>query len=1474
MKHLKLFFALFAMLALGVGNAWAEESFTIHDKFASTTMAYATTYTADISVSDLNGGNSTVGISVLGVYKQAKAGTTFQTNKKSGHIKNTSAIPGKITKIVVSHNSSYQKNTLKVYGAKGQEATTQSTLIGTLGTKQTDETISFETGEYNYFLIDPSTGTGSAQMTSITIYYTSSSGSEGGDDPDTPGTGGESSTATFTYTDLKGQGASGSGADFTGATKENIHMSGKGNGNNSYVQIYANNYLTFTPTNATITKIVLTATSGYIKTWKASEGTIEVSGDKAIWTGSSTSTVTLTNTASAQARITQMDVTYTASGSGEPEPVIVKTLKSIEVTGMTTTFEQGDVFKFDGKCTATYSVTKDGVAQADETVEVTPTSVSEPDMSTASTKEVTVTYTEGDITKTFLYNITVENALPKIVITQNEVAEFTNTYAKYTWTASGVSGKIYGYKNSGMQFNSSKDGSYVYNTDPIPGYIRKIKIVKASGTTRNWTPYVSETALTSAGGTTLDQKEVAATTTWEVTGENSYFYLLESGGATVIESITIYYEAVVPQVAAPTFTPAAGTYNAVQNVTISAEAGTTIRYTLDGTDPTIASNVYASAIEISETTTVKAIAVKGEDVSPIASATYTINLPLTTMDQIFAKATAVGSTATSVEITFGNWVVSAVKEDGKTAFVTDGTKGFVIFDKDVNLGFSVGNILSGTATCKVQLYNGFAELTELKSNTAGLSVGSGGTITTQELDATAIETLTGVNTGSLIKINGICSSSDSKYYVAGVQIYTALYNFGTLNVGAEYNITGIYQPYNSTKEMLPRSAEDIEEVVGLPTATIEVSNITMEVGQEKAIEATITPDAAQSTVQYAITAGSEFITLNGTTITAVAAGTATITATIAEVASVYNGATKTFTVTVKPQNIAVLPFTFNGGKADIENTLGMSQTGLDDDYNSAPKLKFNGASDNVIIHFDSQAGEFSFLLKQNGQNAGTFTVFESANGEDYTSVWAGGDFGNAQSETIKPTLSATARYVKFEYTTKGNSTNYALGSISIAKPDLRQEASLVWNPTSVTLTQGDAFTAPTLQNPKSVSGITYESSNDEVATVTTAGVIALGSATGTATITATFDGDATYKPATATCTITVNEYIETLDGEWQLVTDASKLQAGMEIIIASVEVDGKYYTMSKASDNGNNRTAVESTISGDKLNPAVGTSVLTLVDAGNGTFALQAGNGNYLYAASSSANQLKEKNKIDVNGQWTITIADNVATIKAEASSYRNWMQFNPNNGSPLFSCYAYDKPQKDIALYAKKPAESRTTSVGRYGTVCLPGNIVKCLGATLYEVAGKDGWRVVFDEVLTPEAGMPYIFLAHNAEVLFYCGDETAAAGNYNSLYGTFSVLQDAQLDGMYMVQNNKIVKCAATGCGIAENRAYFNGAELEDLESAPVQMPGRRRITMGTESENEATGTEDVVAPAGQTLKLIENGQLIIIRGGEKFNAQGQKL
>lgn len=77
-------------------------------------------------------------------------------------------------------------------------------------------------------------------------------------------------------------------------------------------------------------------------------------------------------------------------------------------------------------------------------------------------------------------------------------------------------------------------------------------------------------------------------------------------------------------VTTPTISPADGTTfgNDGLDVTISAANGT-IYYTLDGTAPTSSSSAYSEVIHITTTTTVKAIAVDGSDVSNVASATYT-----------------------------------------------------------------------------------------------------------------------------------------------------------------------------------------------------------------------------------------------------------------------------------------------------------------------------------------------------------------------------------------------------------------------------------------------------------------------------------------------------------------------------------------------------------------------------------------------------------------------------------------------------------------------------------------------------------------------------------------------------------------------------------------------------------------------------------------------------------------------------------
>ena len=78
-------------------------------------------------------------------------------------------------------------------------------------------------------------------------------------------------------------------------------------------------------------------------------------------------------------------------------------------------------------------------------------------------------------------------------------------------------------------------------------------------------------------------------------------------------------------VATPIFTPAEGTYTSTQSVTITcATAGSTIYYTTNGSTPTSSSTKYTGAIPVSSTKTIKAIAIKGSDTSPVASATYTI----------------------------------------------------------------------------------------------------------------------------------------------------------------------------------------------------------------------------------------------------------------------------------------------------------------------------------------------------------------------------------------------------------------------------------------------------------------------------------------------------------------------------------------------------------------------------------------------------------------------------------------------------------------------------------------------------------------------------------------------------------------------------------------------------------------------------------------------------------------------------------
>ena len=85
------------------------------------------------------------------------------------------------------------------------------------------------------------------------------------------------------------------------------------------------------------------------------------------------------------------------------------------------------------------------------------------------------------------------------------------------------------------------------------------------------------------------------------------------------------------QVEAPVFSPAGGSYESSVTVSIAcATEGATIHYTLDGTTPTTASAKYSAALTLTESATLKAVAVKEGNytASQVVSASYTITQPV------------------------------------------------------------------------------------------------------------------------------------------------------------------------------------------------------------------------------------------------------------------------------------------------------------------------------------------------------------------------------------------------------------------------------------------------------------------------------------------------------------------------------------------------------------------------------------------------------------------------------------------------------------------------------------------------------------------------------------------------------------------------------------------------------------------------------------------------------------------------------
>ena len=289
---------------------------------------------------------------------------------------------------------------------------------------------------------------------------------------------------------------------------------------------------------------------------------------------------------------------------------------------------------------------------------------------------------------------------------------------------------------------------------------------------------------------------------------------------------------------------------------------------------------------------------------------------------------------------------------------------------------------------------------------------------------------------------------------------------------------------------------------------------------------------------------------------------------------------------------------------------------------------------------------------------------------------------------------------------------------------------------------------------------------------------------------------------------------------WNLVTNENDLVAGDSVIIVASE----YNYAIGINQKSNNREAISITRPDGNINtinfPFDENVCIFEIQNGNvtDTWAFyDATNNGYIYAASSTSNHLKTENELDDNGSWNITISnDGVATIIAQGTYTHNRLKYNPNNGTPLFSCYTGG--QQDVSIYKKTGG----TSYSAYTTFCPCAYGIDGISDGDLVWAGKNAnadWNSTINWTRYNEGG--------------YHLTATAPTSS-NNVY----IIEKAECEIDALPHINENTTC--------NNLTMFNGLGIDIAENQTLTINGTATFTNGVINGNVTFGSSATVSGA----------------------------
>ena len=776
-------------------------------------------------------------------------------------------------------------------------------------------------------------------------------------------------------------------------------------------------------------------------------------------------------------------------------------------------------------------------------------------------------------------------------------------------------------------------------------------------------------------GTKIGSIVYGTSTELTIDGDYEYIGIRSNSGALYLTSITITWETGGPTknyattceavtVKAPTFSVEEGEFSQAFSLTLTQENGKDIYYRLND-DATFTK--YTATISIpAATTTVHAYAKDGENESATVSVTYTYIKPIETLAELKAKG------AGTYDFTLTDAVVTYVKSDNKKVYIEDATTGMYIYNVTTH-ELEAGKKYTGSMSGTLYVYNKLNELT-------AFTLGSDVTAHTAEIPVTELtiaELLANFARyeSVRVKVTGTVSAFESRKATltdggSSIQLYDD--NSLSLSTTANDIVTVVGYPglYNSEKQLKIMTAEDVQKqevekytVTGTvnPAEAGSVSIATAELAATQTTTVTATANTGYTFASWSVSGTGATLsstTTNPTTLT-MGSEDATITANftaipqvklklsengnVSSIGTFYAGETVTIgnvtpctgnvfvgwtnAVIATPQpaapaelhkgsytipsdatgEITLYAVYAQGGEATetlkyvsdasvyMNGTNEADKVGLDNTKWSVVG-NAGGNTNKPYLHKDDEirlywtSGKVNTLTISSlvGSTINRIEVtYKTSDGSEVVvggNVVAGTATGtsneyaypiNASSFVVRPSSAqiqvkqiemVVSTYSNYSTTCTENTDEVAVTGVTL----LPAQLSLEKDQTS-TLTASIAPSNATNQN------LTWTSNKESVATVDNGVVTAVAAGKATITVT-TEDGE-----FTATCVVTVTEPTAPVEGVYYELTELANVKSTDEVLYVA-KVGEKYYAMS--SDGAGSKgqpTAVEVSVVDDKI---------------------------------------------------------------------------------------------------------------------------------------------------------------------------------------------------------------------------------------------------------------------------------------------------